>query len=85
MRTTETCQNCGKGELEIIETRPGYIIKRGFTGRKGPQYYGGTKKFLTEACPKCGAYHGEKQGIQNKRILQLKEAGIPLIIRSEQV
>uniref|UniRef100_A0A6M3LBG2 Uncharacterized protein n=1 Tax=viral metagenome TaxID=1070528 RepID=A0A6M3LBG2_9ZZZZ len=79
---TKICENCGKGELEIIETRPGHVIRRGFTGRKGPQYYKGTVKFLTEDCPSCGARRGKRRESHERKIARLKAAGIPLIIRS---
>lgn len=80
--TTITCENCGKGELKIIDLKPGCIIKRGFTGKKGPQYYTGSRKFLTPDCPACGAHHGEKKHDIKNNIERMQRMGLPMIIRS---
>lgn len=83
MKTTIKCENCGELTIEIDESSSGYVVKRGFTGRRGKQYYSGSVKYLTRNCPKCGAYHGKKI-IDMKRVIErLKERGLPLVIKSE--
>ena len=80
--TTKTCENCKKGELRVEETRSGYVIKRGFTGRKGPQFYAGTTHFITSNCPNCGAHHGERIIDHSKTVERMRSIGLPMIIRS---
>jgi hypothetical protein len=80
--TIKICENCKKGELEINETRDGYVIKRGFTGKKGPQFYAGTTHFITLDCPICGAHHGERIPDRARAILRMQSMGLPMIIRS---
>ena len=76
------CENCGKGELTIAETPAGNVIKRGFTGRRGPQYYQGSLRYITPKCPVCGAFHGKAKVDREKTIERLKSRGLPLTIRS---
>jgi hypothetical protein len=80
--TAKTCENCQKGELEIQETKDGYVIKRGFTGKRGPQFYAGSTHYLTPNCPVCGAHHGEKIIDHRKTIERMRGMGLPMIIRS---
>ena len=82
MKQIIPCENCGEECIEIIETRSGYVIKKGFTGRSGPQYYKGTRRYITEKCPKCGAYHGKKAMTHEERINNIKRRGLPLRIKS---
>jgi ribosomal protein L32 len=84
MKTTIKCENCGEMTIEIDETRGGNIVKRGFTGRRGKQYYSATTRYLTKNCPKCGSYHGKKIVDRNKVIERLKARGLPLVIKSEK-
>ncbi len=44
------CPHCGKKCIEIVEI-PGTIrVRRGFTGKRGPQWTKGSIKYLTTKC-----------------------------------
>jgi len=84
MKTTIKCENCGELTIDIIEIPSGFVVKRGFTGRRRKQFYKESMRYLTKKCPKCGAYHGKKIVDRNKVIERLKARGVPLVIKSEK-
>jgi len=78
------CENCGEETIEVDETPSGYVVRRGFTGKRGKQYYNERIRYLTKNCPKCGAYHGKNQVDREKVMKRIRESGLPLLIKSEK-
>ena len=79
-----TCDNCKKGKLKVIQTKKVITEKKGHLGRT----YSESKNrdiYITKECPECGAIKGKRVLSHEEKIKRLKEAGIPLIVRSEHV
>jgi predicted RNA-binding Zn-ribbon protein involved in translation (DUF1610 family) len=71
------CPNCGKMTIESHEIPNSVVVKRGFTGKKGPQFHRGRIIILTPICPECGHKYTEKKEINHaERIRRIQEAGL---------
>ena len=82
-KETIPCENCGERTIEVVEIPGGHVVRRGFTGKRGKQYYKSSVKYLTKNCPKCGAYHGQKQRKTRDTAERLRKLGLPTVIKEE--
>ena len=76
MKKTVSCENCGKQTIVIDERRGNIVVRRGFTGKSGPQWQSGHTEYLTAKCSNCGSHHGEKKPESHEsRVKRLLDAG----------
>lgn len=81
--TLISCPHCGKMSIEIKEIPNTILIKRGFTGRKGPQFFRGRDVYLIDKCPDCRKDPRIESKLDREKILKrMKESGLPTVIES---
>lgn len=66
--------------IEIREIPNTILIKRGFTGKKGRQFFRGRDIYLTNKCPECGKDPRKQEFDNEKMQKRLKESGLPSVI-----
>jgi len=77
------CPHCGKMTIEVREIPNTILIKRGFTGRKGPQFFRGRDVYLVDKCSACGkSPHIEDKINKEKLLKRLRESGLPTVIET---
>jgi endogenous inhibitor of DNA gyrase (YacG/DUF329 family) len=71
------CPHCGKMTIEVREIPNTILIKRGFTGKKGRQFFRGRDVYLTNKCSECGK-DSLKNDLDNDKIRKrIMESGMP--------
>lgn len=64
--------------IEIREIPNTILIKRGFTGKKGAQFFRGRDVYLVDKCSECGLNpHIDTPQDREKMLKRLKESGLP--------
>jgi len=73
-----SCPHCEEMTIEMNEREGNIVVKRGFTGKKGPQWIPGHDLILTPICSSCGKkYKDEIEFDRKKRLGEFKKQGLP--------